>query len=203
MKRIGIFGGTFDPPHLGHLAVAQAALQSGEVDEVWLMVSPENPFKSGRRISPEADRLAMARIAVESLPEDVRSGLHVSDFETRLPTPTYTITTLHALREAYPGCSFRIIIGGDNLTAFSRWRAHEEILRDYGVIVYPRPGDDPRDTGEIPPECVVLSDVPLFPYSSTEVRSLLSDTDGQGRGSGMVPEGVVRYIIKHRLYGKN
>lgn len=201
MRRIGIFGGTFDPPHLGHLAVASAALQSGEVDEVWLMVSPENPFKSGRQMSPESERLEMARLAVASLPEEERRNIKVNDFETRLSKPTYTITTLRALREEYPDCQFRLIIGGDNLTAFERWRNPEEILNDYGIIVYPRPGDTEWDSTRMPSGCVILKDVPLFPFSSTQVRACLSEGDASG-AARMVPEAVAQFIIKNNIYGR-
>lgn len=200
MKEIGIFGGTFDPPHRGHIAIAEAALRQCGLDEVWLMVSPENPFKSGRRITPEADRLRMAALAVKELPEDLRDRIRVSDFETRLPRPTYTVATLRALREAYPDCRFRLIIGGDNMSAFSKWREPEEIIRDYGLIVYPRPGDETWDPTQMPPECVILKDVPLMPVSSTEIRECLRSGSAGGCDRTVAP-GVARYINEHHIYG--
>ena len=200
MKRIGIFGGTFDPPHAGHLGVARAALRSGAVDEVWMMVSPQNPFKTGRDISPEADRIEMVRLLLDTLPMEERDRIRVSGFETRLPKPTYTITTLRALKAAYPECAFILITGGDNLSAFGRWREPEEILRDYGLIVYPRPGDSAWDSTHIPAGCVILEDVPLFDVSSTEIRRTASECPG--KLAEVVPGKVAEYIINKGLYGK-
>lgn len=199
-KRIGIFGGTFDPPHYGHLGVARAALASGEVDEVWMMVSPLNPFKVDNLISSEADRLEMTRRALESLPPEERMRISVSDFETMLPQPTYTVTTLRALSSAWPDCLFRLIVGGDNLSAFKKWKNPEEILSNYGLIVYPRPGDSEWDPTLVPTGCIILNDVPLYQYSSTEIRAMaLRDPDKLYK---MVPESVAQYIFKHHLYVK-
>lgn len=196
MCKIGIFGGTFDPPHAGHLAVACAALRQGEADEVWLMVSPQNPLKQGRRMSAEADRLAMARLAVDSLPDDLRSRIKVSDYETHLPRPSYTVATLRSLRKDYPGCRFRLIVGGDNLESFGRWREPEEILRDYGLIVYPRPGEEATSASNLPAGCVILRDVPLKGESSTSIRRAIAcGEEPQG-----LPPGVADYIKQKGLY---
>lgn len=198
MKRIGIFGGTFDPPHAGHLGVARAALHSGEVDKVWMMVSPENPFKTGRAITPAEERLRMVQLAIDSLPPADREGIHASGFELGLPKPTYTVSTLRALGDAYPDCHFMLIVGGDNLSAFSRWREPDEIIRDYGLIIYPRPGDSDWDPSRLPSGCVVLKDMPLFPYSSTEVRRAASADPDKIRE--MLPAEVAHYVITNRLY---
>lgn len=195
---IGIFGGTFDPPHCGHLAVASAALQQGGVDEVWLMVSPCNPFKSGRRISPESDRLAMTRLAIDSIPQPQRRYMRVSDFETHMPRPSYTIATLRALAEAYPDCTFRLIVGGDNLSAFDRWKSPDEIIRDFGLIIYPRPGDEEAECDKIPPGCVILQGVVLKGENSTAIRRALA-RGGEPEG---VPPQVVRYINDKGLYNE-
>lgn len=200
MKRVGVFGGTFDPPHAGHLAVARAVLDSGAADEVWMMVSPRNPFKADRVISPEADRLNMTRLAVDSLPEPYRSRITVSDFETRLPIPTYTVTTLRALSAAYPDIAFRLIVGGDNLSAFSRWKNPEEIISDYGLIVYPRPGDSEWEKTYIPSGCVIIKDVPLYPVSSTELRRVAEEEPA--KLPDLLPGAVGQYIIQNGLYGK-
>lgn len=200
MRRIGIFGGTFDPPHPGHLGIASTVVTSGEVDEVWMMVSPRNPFKKDKEISGEKERLEMVRIAVAELPANIRNKIKVSDFETRLPQPTYTIITLRKLKELYPYCAFRLIIGGDNLSAFSKWREPEEILRDFGLIVYPRPGDSDWNTSELPQECVIIENVPLFPYSSTEIRRIAREEPSSL--SNIVSEELADYILKHRLYEK-
>lgn len=196
VRTIGIFGGTFDPPHEGHMAVACAALRQGVADEVWLMVSPQNPLKQGRCISPEADRLAMTRIAVESLPSEMQSRIRVSDYESRLPRPSYTVATLRALKRDYPDCRFRLIVGGDNLESFHRWRSPEEILRDYGLVVYPRPGEDASSASNLPAGCVILRDVALKGESSTAIRQALA----QGRRPEGLPAGVADYIKENALY---
>ncbi len=133
-RTIAVYGGSFDPVHTGHTMIASQVASLPGVDEVWLMVSPENPFKQGRRMAPEARRLEMARLAVADL-----DNVEVSDFEFSLPRPSYTYNTLRALRDAYPDCTFRIIIGADNWRDFAAWRSGREIASEFGVIVYPRP----------------------------------------------------------------
>ena len=218
MSRIAVFGGTFDPPHRGHLAIAGAIVRQRMADEVWLMVSPENPFKQGRRITPEWMRVEMAERAVASLPEEVRSRVRVSDFEARLPKPTYTVTTLRALRKAYPDDEFVLVIGEDNLRSFAGWRGPEEILHDYGVIVYPReegvsarPGSGKKDgpdpsapeegedtLSKTPSGCVILKGVSMVDVSSTALREAFAD--GRVPDTALIPAAVSGYIISHALY---
>ena len=133
MKRIGIFGGSFNPIHLGHTALAAYICEQGLVDEVWLMVSPQNPLKRDLTLLDENERLTMARLAVASYPM-----LKASDFEFTLPRPSYTYHTLQALRAAYPECEFSLIIGEDNWQCFHRWYRGEDIARETPIIVYPR-----------------------------------------------------------------
>lgn len=202
MKRIGVFGGTFDPPHAGHMAVAEAALRQCGLDEVWLMVSPENPFKSGRRMTPEAARLDMARLAVASLPAESRARIKVSDFEVGLPRPTYTINTLHGLDRQYPGCRFSIIIGGDNLSSFGKWRDSEEIASRYGIIAYPRPGEELPAETQMPPGCVILKDVLPMDVSSTRIREVLKSAGCPDADIAVAPD-VVRYIKENHIYDRD
>ena len=133
MKRIGIFGGSFNPIHLGHTALAAYICEQGLVDEVWLMVSPQNPLKRNLALLDEQERLAMARLAVAPY-----SMLQACDFEFTLPRPSYTYHTLQALRAAYPDCEFSLIIGEDNWQCFDRWYRGEDIARETPIIVYPR-----------------------------------------------------------------
>jgi len=134
--RIGIFGGSFNPIHLGHTGLALALHQCGLVDEVWFLVSPLNPWKQGTAatLAPTAHRLEMARIATADHADIIR----VSDFESTLPIPSYTADTLDALRLAYPHAHFHLIIGEDNWTKFSQWRRHDDIRRQFPIIVYGR-----------------------------------------------------------------
>lgn len=131
--KIGIFGGTFNPVHLGHTALASYICNLGLVDEVWLMVSPQNPFKQDHEMLDEAVRYRLVTLAVQDFPR-----LRASDFEFRLPRPSYTYITLRELSLAYPDDTFSLIIGGDNWTKFPAWRNSADILAHYPVIVYPR-----------------------------------------------------------------
>lgn len=167
MKRVAIFGGSFNPVHNGHLALAAGVLQAGWADEVWLMVSPQNPLKSEDGLMPEEQRLRLARLAVAG-----RRGIAASDFEFGLPRPSYTWQTLEALRTAHPQKEFLLLIGSDNWQIFHRWARGEEILKRHGIIVYPRPGF-PVSAAVLPPGVRLLEGVPLYPWSSTDIRQRL------------------------------
>ena len=135
--RIGVYCGSFDPIHTGHAMVANYLAQYGGLDEVWLMVSRHNPLKVGRDPASEPHRLAMVKFVAEGC-----SRVVASDFEFSLPVPSYTYVTLCRLRERFPQHKFVLIIGSDNWHNFNRWRDSESILREFGLIVYPRPGYD-------------------------------------------------------------
>ncbi len=188
-KRICVFGGSFNPLHNGHVALAKAVLGEGLADEVWLMVSPQNPLKHGGGLLPDAVRLEMARLGVEGV-----EGVRVSDFEFHLPRPSYTWKTLDALREAYPHCVFSLLVGGDNWALFSRWARHDYILKNYDVIVYPRTGEAFAEEG-LPPRVTCLR-APLLDVSSTQIRGRL------GRGEsivGLVPQKVADYMDEREI----
>lgn len=191
MKRIAVYGGSFNPIHLGHIALARHVLRERLADEVWLMVSPCNPLKVAADLLDTADRLRLARLAVAEEP-----GIVVSDFETRLPLPSYTYLTLRALRRDYPEVVFSLLIGADNWAAFSRWAHPDEILRHHAILVYPREGC-PLDAASFPPN-VTLIDAPLFPYSSTDIRQGLREGSDV---SGMVSPPVLAAIKEAHLYG--
>ena len=166
--RIGIFGGSFNPIHNGHITLARQLRELAEVDEVWLMVSPQNPLKQGRTdLLDDRLRYLMTRIALHC-----EKGMVVSDYELRLPKPTYTWNTLQGLKEDYPDCTFILFIGGDNWASFHRWYRADDILREHRVVVYPR-RDSTIDVGLLPPG-VTLVDTPLLDVSSTDIRSRLA-----------------------------
>jgi len=150
---IGIFGGSFNPIHCGHVAIARAALAQCHLDEVWLMVSPQNPLKQGSDLLDDGLRYEMAQQALENV-----DGVVACDYEFRLPKPSYTWNTLQHLSADYPDHRFFLLIGGDNWAHFTRWYHWKDILRHYDVVVYPRD----EYTGTI--------DVPLLDVSSTEIR---------------------------------
>ena len=197
--KVGIFGGSFDPIHNGHIRLARYVLEHTDLDEVWLMVSPRNPLKDHGPIASDDQRLEMARIAVEGIP-----GLKVSDFEFSLPIPSYTYLTLTELKKAYPDIDFRLIIGADNWASFDRWRNPHEILDGFGLIVYPRPGDpltlDPSHLPLDPSRLTLLAAAPQMPVSSTRIREMLS------RGSDaatLLPASVLSYIHLNRVYSRS
>jgi nicotinate-nucleotide adenylyltransferase len=184
VKRVAIYGGSFNPIHRGHLAVAQCAVEQGAADEVWLMVSPQNPLKAADGLMDEQVRLLLAQRATRNLP-----AVRVSDFEFHLPRPSYTWRTLSALQQHYPDCRFTLLVGSDNWALFPRWAHHEELLAQYGLLVYPRPGY-PINAATLPSE-VTLLDAPLFPHSSTEIRERLAAGEDVGE---WVPSSVVEYF---------
>lgn len=198
MKRIGLFGGSFNPVHLGHTALAAYVCEQRMVDEVWMMVSPQNPLKQNLELLDEQRRLAMMQLAVAPYP-----ALKACDFEFHLPRPSYTYHTLQALRAAYPDYAFSLIIGEDNWRHFHRWYRGDDILCETPIIVYPRDSVEGLEGLSQPKfpisnfQFSILKNPPLFPYSSTEVRAALAE----GRDvSTMLHPDVAAYIKQHGLY---
>lgn len=186
MRRVAVYGGSFNPIHRGHIAVAQSVVGEGLADEVWLMVSPQNPLKPAADLLPEALRYDLAAAAVEDV-----DGVRASDFEFHLPRPSYTWRTLEALEAAYPDTAFTLLIGSDNWQIFPRWAHHDELLTRYGLIIYPRPDYDVR-SADLPPQARLLH-APLFPHSSTEIRDRLR------RGldvTALVPPAVATHLAQ-------
>ena len=191
MRKIGIFGGSFNPIHVGHDIIASYVMEHAGLNQLWLMVSPQNPLKQDLAMAPEVDRLRMTELVTRRL-----DGVETSAFEMSLPRPSYTIDTLRALQEKFPDDEFYLLIGADNWALFERWRSHDEILRDFHLIVYPRRGFDIKVPEELA-ERVTMVDAPLIEVSSTGIREALA----QGRDvSFYVPDDVLRYIKKNNLY---
>lgn len=163
IKKVGIFGGSFNPIHIGHLALANYLCEFSHLDEVWFMVSPQNPLKRNDKLWDDELRLELARLATKDYPK-----FKVCDIEFQLPRPSYTIHTLNALKEAYPGHEFTLLIGADNWRLFPHWKASDEIIAHHKVLVYPRPGYEIGEN-ELPPS-VSLVHTPLLEVSSTFIR---------------------------------
>lgn len=176
MAKIGIYGGSFNPVHFGHVGLAQWVIEHTDLDELWLLVSPNNPLKPDGLLAPEEERLAAVREAVKGI-----KGLVASDFEFALPRPSYTANTLRALQQAYPQHEFTLVIGEDNIAIFDQWREYEYILQNFRIFVYPRRGNLPptakRSCSEAVlqaqpvKELVFLNNAPYFDISSTAIRS--------------------------------
>lgn len=185
----GIYGGSFNPIHNGHLQLAKALADSGIVDEMWLLVSPQNPFKVDDRLLDDEMRLHLARIAVADI-----AGVEVCDREFSLPRPSYMYNTLKALSREHPEREFVLVIGADNWERFSNWYRSKAILAAYRIIVYPRPG---FTIGKVPRR-VSIADTPLLHISSTDIRRRIAtepDYDGEG-----LPPAVWKEIKAKGLY---
>lgn len=189
-RRVGIFGGSFNPVHAGHMMVAAYVAEWTPVDEVWLSLSPANPLKHTHSGATDADRMAMLRISCSDSPR-----LRPCDVELSLPHPSYTIHTLRELRRRHPDTDFTLIIGADNWLCFDRWLSPQEIISDFGVMVYPRPGFDVEPAAL--PEGVTWVDAPLCSLSSTFIRHAVATGH---RVNHLVPAGVEEYITHNRLY---
>ena len=168
--KIGIFSGSFNPIHLGHTRLAAFIRQQAGLDEVWLMVSPNNPLKAASGLMDEKLRYHLAELATAEL-----EGIRPSDFELHLPRPSYTINTLEQLTAAYPQHQFSLIIGSDNMAIFHKWKDWQRILALYPIIVYPREGDDLAALKQKYPMMHVIDNAPLLNISATEIRAHLQD----------------------------
>ncbi len=181
MIRTGIFGGSFNPIHKGHISLARQLRQKAGLDEVWLMVSPQNPLKASADLLDDKIRMQMARLAVEG-----EEGIIASDYEMHLPKPSYTWNTLQALNKDYPDREFVLMIGGDNWQLFDKWYHADDIRKNYQIIVYPRRGFEGGIDG-----------LDLIDISSTEIRERIKAGKGIKR---LVPKAVADYITINKLY---
>ena len=176
---IGIYGGSFNPIHQGHLALGRWLVRHALVDELWFMVSPQNPLKPAAGLLDDDARLSLARLAVGR-----SRRLHVSDFEFSLPRPSFMADTLAALRQSHPEHEFILVIGADNWHDFPRWHHPDDILAHHSLIVYPRPGYAIDATTL--PHGVTLVATPLLDISSTQIRQAIA-TDPTYDGQGLHP----------------
>ena len=191
--KVGIFGGSFNPIHTGHITLAKSLCEQAHLDEVWFMVSPLNPFKKAATDLLADDlRLEMVEKALQGEPK-----LKASDYEFHLPKPSYTWHTLQAMSKDYPDIEFTLLIGGDNWAAFDKWYHHDDILQNYPIVVYPRQGSD---IGEMPTGVTVV-ETPLINISSTEIRQRIAHGESI---LGMVPESIEALAIKNyqAIYNK-
>jgi nicotinate-nucleotide adenylyltransferase len=188
---IGIFSGSFNPIHMGHVILANYIVEFTEIDEIWFLVSPQNPLKSAKELSDEQLRLEMTELALQKY-----AKFKVSDFEFHMPKPSYTIDTLRALREKYPEDTFSLIIGADNWNVFESWREYDKIWEEFNLKVYPRLGSRITIPNKLKHKVEAL-DSPILEISSTFIRESISE----GKNiSAFLPEGVYEYIIEKGLY---
>lgn len=190
--KAGLLFGSFNPIHVGHLIIAESALNETGLDEIWLMVSPQNPFKNKSTLAREFDRLRMAELAVGD-----HDKIKVSNFEFYLPKPSYTIDTLVALGEKYPRTEFSLIMGEDNLEYLHKWKNYEALLKYHSIFVYPRLGTNAPEV-DFPGARITKFELPFLDISSTRIRSHIAE----GKSIRyQVGKEVWDYIQKHQLYG--
>jgi nicotinate-nucleotide adenylyltransferase len=188
--KIGLFFGSFNPIHTGHLIIASYMANHTDLDKVWLVVSPHNPLKKASDLINTYDRLEMAKLATET-----SDCIEVSDIELKLPRPSYTIDTLTHLREKFPNHQFALIMGSDNLDSLQKWKNYEIILRDYEIYVYPRPGSVNAELSTHP--SVTITDTPLIEISSTFIRKSISKKKSV---QYFLPDSVLEFIDSKNLY---
>ena len=189
MKRIGILGGSYNPIHVGHIQLAEHLLRVLSFDEVWLLVSPHNPLKPANDLLPDAIRYQWVAKSIEGM-----SGLVASDFELGLPQPSYTYNTLTQLTATYPQNEFTLLIGADNWQVFHKWFRAEDIINNYQIAIYPRPGSGAIAT-PLPPNVQVI-DAPLIDISSTMIRQKIRNHEDINH---LVPEVIQQEVIKAYL----
>lgn len=191
-KNIGLFFGTFNPVHIGHMVIASYMAEFADLDEVWMVVSPHNPFKEKTSLLDNYQRLHMVNLAIDNHPK-----LRASDIEFKLSQPSYTINTLTHLYEKFPGYYFSLIMGSDNLDNFKKWKNYERILEISRLIVYPRQGYDGGDLKNH--SCVKWVEAPLMQISSTFIREALKQKKNLHY---IIPDKVLQYIQEMHFYEK-
>ena len=198
-KNIGLFFGTFNPIHVGHLILANFMAQQPDIDQVWFVVTPRNPFKAKDTLLEDIHRLALVKEAV-----DANQFLNSCSIELSLPQPNYTVNTLAVLSEKYPDKKFTLIMGEDNLRSFRKWKNHEVILENHNVMVYPRVYTEAEKV-EVSEQTkalrkhpkIKLVDAPLMKVSSSVIRDMIAD--GKDVQYILTPE-VFKYVDEMNFY---
>lgn len=193
MKKIGLFFGSFNPIHIGHLILGNYILENSDMEELWFVVSPQNPFKDKKSLLNDHNRLDMVQLAVKNYPK-----MRASNVEFSLPKPSYTIDTLTYLKEKYPDYSFALIMGEDNLDSLPKWKNSEKLIADYHIIVYPRTFDgEKKDHEYLQHENISLVNAPIIELSATEIRKMIKEGKNV---RPMLPPEVFDYLDGSSLY---
>ncbi len=189
-QKIGLFFGSFNPIHVGHMIVANIMAENSDLNKVWFIVSPQNPLKPSKGLLHEHDRYDMVKAAIAD-----NYKLAVSDVEFHMPRPSFTIDTLAVLSEKHPDTQFKVLIGEDNLENFTRWKNYTQILDHYGLYVYPRPGVTKSEL--LRHHGVKMVEAPLLDISATFIRQCIKEKKSIRY---MVPEPVEEMIRLHNFY---
>ncbi|MDQ3073972.1 MAG: nicotinate (nicotinamide) nucleotide adenylyltransferase [Bacteroidota bacterium] len=189
--KTGLYFGSFNPIHIGHLVIASHIVDNTDLEEVWFVVSPQNPLKRKKDMLNEYERLELVNIAIED-----DSRLRASDIEFHLPLPSYTIDTLLHLEEKYPSRKWTLIMGTDSVKTLPKWKNFEQLLINHKVLAYPRPGDD-LTVLDSHKNIQLIQDVPLMQISATYIRNAIKNKRSIRY---LVPDKVFAYIDKWGLY---
>lgn len=185
---IGLYFGSFNPIHNGHTAIALYMLEHYDFEQIWIIVTPNSPFKSKEELIDENIRLQMVKLATEEYPDII-----ASDFEFDLPRPSYTYMTLHKLRMLYYEDKFSIIMGSDNVNDLEHWKKSTEIIRNHKIYIYPRK----ENISKLPTDNFIYTDAPIYDISSTEIRNKVKKRKDV---SSLVHKKVLEIIIENELY---
>lgn len=189
-KKVGLFFGSFNPVHVGHMIIANYMAEFTDLDSVWIVVSPHNPLKEKKSLANDYDRLHLVQLAVGD-----NLNIKASSIEFGMPKPSYTVDTMAYLKEKYPDTSFVLLMGGDNLENFHKWKNHEILLRDHEIYVYKRPSHGPSKYSKHPK--VKVFEAPQMNISGTFIRRCLREGKSV---QYLVPDAVFKYLQSTNLY---
>ena len=193
MKKIGLFFGSFNPIHIGHLILANYVLENTDMDELWFVVSPQNPFKEKKSLLKDHNRLDMVQLAVKNYPK-----MRASNVEFSLPQPSYSIDTLTYLKEKHPDYHFALIMGEDNLKTLPKWKNAQTLIENYQIIVYPRLSNDSEEEKKMALHAnISLIKAPIIELSATEIRKMLKEGKNV---RPMLPPEVFEYLDGSNFY---
>jgi nicotinate-nucleotide adenylyltransferase len=193
MKKIGLFFGSFNPIHIGHLILANYILENTDMDELWFVVSPQNPFKEKKSLLKDHNRLDMVQLAVKNYPK-----MRASNVEFSLPQPSYSIDTLTYLKEKHPDYHFALIMGEDNLKTLPKWKNAQTLIENYQIIVYPRLSEESEKEKKMPLHGnISLIKAPIIELSATEIRKMLKEGKNV---RPMLPPEVFEYLDGSNFY---
>ena len=177
--KFGLYFGSFNPIHIGHLIIVSYIINNTDFKKVWFIVSPQNPLKPSKTLLNEYQRLHLVRISIEDDP-----NLNASDIEFQLPKPSYTINTLAYLKEKYPQHQFAIIMGSDSFQNIEKWKNYEQLIKENEIIIYKRPGFEIKYFYQ---NLVILKDAPLLEISATSIRDMIKKSKS------------IRYIVPDKV----
>lgn len=190
--KVGLYFGTFNPIHVGHLIIANHMAEFSDLDQIWLVVTPHNPLKKKSSLLDDYKRLEMVHLAVSEYPK-----LRPSDIEFKLPQPNYTVNTLAYLQEKFPAYDFALIMGEDNLNSLHKWKNYEVILENHDIYVYPRVYENKEDSAFIDHPRVKIVDAPVVEISSTFIRESIAS----GKNiRPMLPSEVFNFVDLNNIY---